>query len=549
MDLLLSPLRSTVNARFQGSDSFNVAAKTAFTIIGAYYGYHATKYIQKVGLKAAVFKLVLSAAKSVPGADAVMAAEKAKVASKMEGMLIPKEVHDEKVKFPTMPENGLSAPDLLALLKRWKKAEESRWNEGQVSGGIYHGGEELTQVLTEAYSYFALTNPLHPDVFPYVRKMESEVISMTVALFNGTARGACGAMTSGGTESILMACKAYRDRAKEKGIEKPELIIAVSAHAAFEKACHYFEIELVRVPVDPITFKLDIAATKAAINKNTVLIVGSAPSFPHGVIDDIPALSALAMEHNIGLHVDCCLGSYLVCMLERIGYKIAPFDFRLPGVSSISCDTHKYGYAPKGSSVVMFSTPELRRHMYFVAPDWTGGIYASPTIAGSRPGGLIAATWAALVHIGSNGYLECGRKIMAAVEQIKAGVKKIDGIKLTCQPDMSVISLQVDSNSSVAQRAPHLNIFKVGEALGNKHWSVNTLQKPGAIHFCVTYMHIKFVDRFLKDLQWAVDEVANNPEKFKSGTAAIYGMTESLPDTSIVSDVAKSFIDTLFKTV
>jgi len=320
-------------------------------------------------------------------------------------------------------------------LRKWKKTEESKWNEGQVSGGVYHGGVQLIQFLVEVYGCFALSNPLHPEIFPFVRKMEAEVVSMTVNLFNG-GDGCCGAMTSGGTESILMP------------------------------------------------------------------------------------------------------------FLSKIGYNPPPFDFRVLGVTSISADTHKYGFAPKGSSVVMFSSNELRHHMYFVSPEWTGGIYASPTMSGSRAGGLIAATWAALVHIGEDGYLECARAIMDAAKKIERGVGQIDGLRVQGSPDMSVIAICADEKSA---RGRQINIFKIGEAMGKRHWSLNTLQKPGAIHICCTYLHRRVTDKFLFDLEESIQDVLANPENFKSGSAAIYGATESLPDTSLVSDMAKGFIDTLFK--
>jgi sphinganine-1-phosphate aldolase len=261
-----------------------------------------------------------------------------------------------------------------------------------VLGGIYHGGSELLSLCTSVYGMFALSNPLHPEVFPFIRKMEAEVVRMTVNLFNGD-ENCCGTMTAGGTESILMAMKAYRDWGYSKVISMRDNIAASTAHAAFDKAAHYFQMKLVHIPVDQQTFRIDINAVKKAINKNTVVIVGSAPHFPQGIIDNIPALSEIAVKHRINLHVDSCLGGFLLPFIRRLGYKTYDFDFSVAGVTSISADSHKYGYAPKGSSVVMYRNKELRHCQYFVAADWTGGIYASPSMPGSRPGGLIAATW------------------------------------------------------------------------------------------------------------------------------------------------------------
>lgn len=272
-------------------------------------------------------------------------------------------VHDEfnDAKLISLPADGYAKEQLMTIIKRWHDEETSRWNRGQVSGGIYYGQEDFTNLLVDVYGLFALSNPLHPDVFPYVRKMECEIVQMTVNLFHGTDIGACGTMTGGGTESILMAMKSYRDRARaERGIEKPEIIAATTAHAAFDKAAHYFGMTLVHVPINLETFQIDLSAVERAITSNTVVIVGSAPAFPHGLVDDIPALGAIAQKHNVGLHVDSCLGGFLLPFVEKLGYDVPTFDFRVQGVTSITADTHKYGYAPKGSSVVMYRSQEVR---------------------------------------------------------------------------------------------------------------------------------------------------------------------------------------------
>lgn len=237
---------------------------------------------------------------------------------------------------------------------------------------------------------------MHPDVFPGLRQMEAEVVSMVMNLYHAPSEGG-GSMTSGGSESILMSIKAHRDMARDlKGITEPELIAPVSAHAAFDKGCHYFGVKLIHVPVDD-SGKVVISRVANAINSNTIMIVGSTPSFPHGALDDIPALSELACKHKIGLHVDSCLGGFLVPFMEKAGYPL-PFltDFRLAGVTSISCDTHKYGFAPKGSSVIMYRDKKIRKYQYFVQTEWSGGVYGSPTMAGSRPGALSAGCWAAM---------------------------------------------------------------------------------------------------------------------------------------------------------
>jgi len=270
--------------------------------------------------------------------------------------------------------------------------------------------------------------------------------------------------------------------------------------------------------------------------------LGSAPTFPQGILDPIEALSKLALERQVGLHVDACLGSFLLPFLPACGYTLPVFDFRLPGVSSLSADTHKYGYAPKGTSVLMYSSQELRAYQYFVAPDWTGGIYASPGMPGSRPGGLIAAAWAAMVAMGRSGYEHCARVIMESATAIAKGIPLIPGLRVLGTPAMSVVAF--------ASSDPSLNVFAVGEAMSKRHWNLNTLQHPASVHICCTYMHRGDVaTKFLTDLADSVQQVRQHPELFKKGSAAIYGLAESLPDTSLITDMCKGFLDTLYKTV
>jgi len=396
--------------------------------------------------------------------------------------------------------------------------------------------------LSTVYSYFALSNPLHADIFPYVRKMEAEVVRMSCTMFNGGPE-TCGAMTSGGMESILMAIKTYRDWARERGISRPNIIAPDTAHAAFDKGAHYFDIDLIKVPVDPVTYAVDLKAVKKAINKHTIALVGSAPQFPHGIVDPIPQLSELAIKHNIGLHVDCCLGGFLLPFVEKLGYPVTTFDFRNKGVTTISADTHKYGYSPKGSSVILFSTAALRRHMFFVAEKWPGGIYATPSSAGSRPGAIIASTWAALMAMGEDGYLECAKAIMFATKKIEQGISRIEGIKVMGNPEMSVVAFCTDPDSVVGRS---LNIYMVAEALTQRHWKLNTLQRPGAIHICCTYMHRDVADQFLGDIEASVKLVHEHPEQFKSGSAAIYGLAEVIDDPEMVDDFARGYLDALY---
>jgi len=535
----MEALRRKINELFAGKEPYEVARNTLAAVLLLYYGSKALKVIQRDGLKKAVFRLLMSAAKAAPGASNLIEAEKKKTLAKLERKLLGEDVKGQPA-YLRLPKEGVSRTELLRVLEDWKRLEEARWKKGQVSGGIYHGGEELLSFLVKVYGMFALSNPLHADVFSFVRKMEAEVVSMCVGLFNGKNE-CCGAMTSGGTESILMAMLAYRNRALAQGIEEPELVVPVTAHAAFDKAASYFRFKIVHVPVDPDTFRVDTKAVRRAINRNTMAIVGSAPHFPQGIIDPIQELSEIALEHKVGLHVDCCLGGFLLPFIAKLGYHVPPFDFRLPGVTSISADTHKYGYAPKGSSVVLFSSHELRHYMYFVAPDWPGGIYATPTMSGSRAGGLVAATWAAMVTIGEKGYLECADAIMKAAKKIEAGVASIRGLRVLGKPDMSVIAFTTDPSTEEGKR---LNIYQIADAMSHREWNLNTLQRPASIHICCTYMHRgEVADRFVADLRAAVQEVLADPTRYKSGSAAIYGMAEALPDSSLTVEMAKGYLD------
>ncbi|KAI9849069.1 MAG: hypothetical protein M1830_007247, partial [Pleopsidium flavum] len=302
--------------------------------------------------------------------------------------------------------------------------EHTKWEDGRVSGAVYHGGDDLIKLQSEAFRRFSVANPIHPDVFPGVRKMEAEIVAMVLAMFNAPTGGA-GVTTSGGTESILMACLSARQKAyAERGVTEAEMILPETAHTAFRKAGAYFKIKVQLVACPAPSYRVDLRSVARLINSNTVLLVGSAPNFPHGITDDIPNLSRLALRRKIPLHVDCCLGSFLVPFLEQAGFDHEMFDFRLKGVTSISCDTHKYGFAPKGNSTVLYRNQQLRTYQYFISPDWSGGVYASPSIAGSRPGALIAGCWASLMSQGENGYIKACHSIVGAAKKIELAIKE-----------------------------------------------------------------------------------------------------------------------------
>src|SRR5215472_955429 len=392
--------------------------------------------------------------------------------------------------------------------------EEDRIGDlGHVSGSIYHGGHDHYAFLTEAFRLFAHSNVLQRDMYPSATKLEAEIVAMTASMLHGDG-DVCGVVTFGGTESLINPMLAYRDRGrKEKGITEPEVIMPVTAHVALDKAAHLLGIKLIKAPLGD-DWRGDVDWIRRHVTKNTVALVGSAPNYAHGVIDRIDALAEIAREHDIGLHVDGCLGGFILPWGEKLGYDIPRFDFRVPGVTSISADTHKYGYALKGTSVLLYRDSNLRRYQYFTNPDWPGGIYFSPGLSGSRSGGLVAATWAAMVSLGEHGYLDIARRIFETAAAIRAGVDEI--------PELEVIG---DPTFLVAFRAPELNIFHVNDHLVARGWRLNALQLPPALHFCVTRPNTAsgLAEQFLTDLRDAV-AYAKQPPRAEPKSGALYGL-------------------------
>jgi sphinganine-1-phosphate aldolase len=443
----------------------------------------------------------------------------------------------EFASFTKIPETGHPRQEILQEMEALHAHEQVMWEDGFVSGAVYHGDQEHIEFLNKVYAINSQSNPLHADVWPSATKFEAEIVAMTADMLGGTGQDICGTVSSGGTESIMLAMKTYRDRARqERGITRPEMIVPITAHAAFDKASQYFNIKTVHILVDE-NFRADVNAARKAITHNTVVIVGSAPSFPHGVIDPIGELSELAREHDIGFHTDACLGGFVLPWAEKLGYPVPPFDFRLPGVTSMSADTHKYGYAAKGTSVVLYRGKDLLHYQYYTATDWPGGLYFSPTFAGSRPGALSAACWAAMTSIGADGYLAATKKILETTETIKSGVRKI--------PELRLLG---DSLFVVAFASDSLDIYKVLDAMAHKGWSLNGLHKPACIHLCVTLRHTQpgVAERFLRDLEAAVAHVKANPAE-KGTMAPVYGLASTMPLRGLVSDMLKKYLDLMYK--
>lgn len=448
-----------------------------------------------------------------------------------------KELHKDLGRvYATIPDKGVAFDEILKHLSDMRAREEKKWSEGWVSGAVYLGEKEFSEFLNKVYCLYSSTNALHPDIWPSLRKFESEVVAMSVKLLNG-GPDACGLLTSGGTESLVMAVKTYRDwGAAVKGITRPEMVVPVTAHAAFDKASSYLGVKVHWCPVREDQ-TCDVQQMERLINSNTVLVVGSAPQYAHGVVDDIPAIGQLALKYKIGLHVDGCLGGFLLPWLVKLGYPIPRFDLSVPGVTSISADTHKYGYSQKGSSVLLFSHPDIRKHMWFCTVNWPGGIYCSPSFQGSRPGGVIATTWASLLAMGAEGYQDHAKRIYETAITIREGVKKIKGLKLYGNPPAMVISWGSDE----------VNIFAVNDKMAAKGWSLNPLHRPAGMHVCVTNRTVGREQELLRDLAEAVEEVRRDPESAKKGNAPVYGLAATFPDRGTVKELVSGYLDVLME--
>jgi sphinganine-1-phosphate aldolase len=396
----------------------------------------------------------------------------------------------------TFPTTGRLKEDVLDTM-RAARDHDIKWQEGRVFGLVFHISEEIDDLLKAAFTMFFSENGLNPTAFPSLRKFESEVVAMTASLLGGDSN-VCGNMTTGGTESLLMAVKTARDwaRAHQPDIVAPEIVMPVTAHPAFDKAGEYFGVRIVHVPVRD-DFRADVDAMRRAITKNTIMMVGSAPSYPHGVVDPIAELAAIAQENKLLFHTDSCVGGFMLPFIRKLGYEVPEFDFQVSGVTSISADLHKFGYAAKPASVVLYRTPELRRQQMFVAINWPGGIYPSPTMTGSRTGGSIAAAWALMNYLGEEGYLDIAKTVMETTLYLQAGINAIPGLKVLSDPEMSVFAIGSDT----------LDVYELADELELRGWHLDRQHFPVCLHITVNYLHAAAKDEFLRDLVTCVEIV------------------------------------------
>jgi sphinganine-1-phosphate aldolase len=421
-------------------------------------------------------------------------------------------------RFPhtPIPQLGLARSDVLAQLLAMKQGDQD-WRGGRVFSLVYSAGDDVHELLQDAQSLYSAENGLNVLAFPSIGIMQHDIVRNTATLLGaddpaaGGGGGVEGYLTSGGTESLLQAVKTARDVARQdRGIRNPRVVAAESAHAAFTKAADYFDVELVRVPV-AADFRADVAALADACTDSTIMVVGSAPTYPQGVVDPIADIAALAQERGILCHVDACMGGFLLPFMTMLGRFAEPFDFRLPGVTSMSADVHKYGYASKGVSVILYRTPELARHQVFATSDWLGGFYASTAMAGTRPAGPIAAAWAALMHIGMEGYLALTRTAHDAALALRAGIESIDGLALRGDPPATVLAFGAGDPAA-------LDIFAVGEKLAAEGWYLDRQNRPDSLHATVHAGSAGSVPFLVEDLQRAVRETGNERTEDRATT-------------------------------
>jgi glutamate/tyrosine decarboxylase-like PLP-dependent enzyme len=415
--------------------------------------------------------------------------------------------------MPLRP-TGLSHDEIITTLHQMK-VNDVRWRDGRAFTLAYSAGEDVLAVAEEAYRAFGSENALNTDAFPSLRAIQAQVVDIVVDWLQGDPNAA-GFMTSGGTESILLAVKASRERGKkERGITQPNVVLPTSAHAAFEKACYYFGLESRRIAVNE-DWRANPEAMAAAVDDNTVLVVGSAPQYPQGVIDPIEAIAAIAAERDINCHVDGCMGGVSLTYLKRLGYAIPAWNFEVPGVTSISVDLHKYGYTAKGASVIAYRSKQLRSYQTYVTDNWLGGVYGSSGIMGTKGGGSMAAAWAVMNFLGDEGYMRVTLAARRAAEELVSGVLARAQLQLVAAPDSTLVSFRAADPST-------LDVYAIADGLWKRGWYVDRQGPPPSLHCTVNAIHEGKIAAFLADLDAVLLELSGTTS---TGTQGAYGTIE-----------------------
>jgi glutamate/tyrosine decarboxylase-like PLP-dependent enzyme len=404
-----------------------------------------------------------------------------------------------------IPEHGLPKVQVLAALQSFKTYDLD-WKSGRVWAYVYSPGDEVADCVRAAYNLYLSENGLDPSVFPSLLKLETDVVRMLANLLRGDER-VVGHLTSGGTESIMLAVKTARDwaRATHPEITSPEMVLPMTAHAAFHKAAHYLGVKAVVTPFDPVTFRADVAAMRAAVNANTILLVASAPCYSQGVIDPIGEIGALALEKGLLYHVDACVGGIHLSFMRKLGYPLPDIDFSVPGVTSISVDMHKYGYAAKGASAILYRERSLRWYQIFACTDTTGYTLINPTVLSSKTGGPMAGAWAVLNTLGEDGYLRIVAEVQQATEKLIAGIRAIPGLYVLGEPDMCMFSFASDE----------INVYQLADEMKERGWYLqgqfSTPLSPRNLHVSVNYGTLDKADSLLEDLRECVEAVRKQP--------------------------------------
>jgi sphinganine-1-phosphate aldolase len=438
----------------------------------------------------------------------------------------------------TFPKHSTSSENVLNQMKDFK-SDDVDWKNGRSFSLTYPVSDEHHEFLKKAHNMYFSENALNPMAFKSLRRFEHETIRMCSDLFHGDDE-TVGLVTSGGTESLIMAIKAYRDRAKKlkPWILKPEMIVPETAHSAIDKGAYYFNVKIRHAPVGP-DFRVDLKAVKKLINRNTILILGSAPQYPQGVVDPIAQLGELAQKHGLPLHVDACIGGFVLPFIEKLGYPVPAFDFRIPGVTSISADIHKYGYAAKGASALLYKNMSYMKYQFFIYTEWKGGgIYASPSFPGTRPGGPIAAAWATLMKLGEDGYMELTKKIMDTRQYLINEITKIPELKLLAYPDSTLVCITSTDSK--------MGIYAVADQLQTKGWNITRQQNPESIHLTLSPAHADCMGEFVADLREAVAAVNANPKLNTSGQAAMYGMMAKIPFRGMIKGSVMGIMEKMY---
>ncbi len=402
-------------------------------------------------------------------------------------------------------EQGLSREEIFARLAAFRQ-DDLKWQEGRAFGYIFDPGREVLEIGKAAYGMFLSENGLDFTVFKSLMRLEKELAALMAGHLAGD-RQVVGNFTSGGTESIILAVKAARDyfRRHRPEVTAPEMILPTTGHAAFHKAAQYLDLRVVPAAVDPVTLRADPAAVARAVRPETILIVGSAPSYAHGVVDPIAEMAAIAREHGIWFHTDACMGGFLLPYFKRLGRHVPDFDFSVPGVWSISVDLHKYAYCPKGASMVLYRHKDLRRHQIFACSRWVGYTIVNNAVQSSRSGGPMAAAWAVLHYLGDGGYLEIARRKLAATETIAAGIEKIPGLRLTARPDMCLVAFTSDT----------VDVFEIIDEMHLRGWYIQPAlayaESPAHVHLSINASNVGKEKALLADLAACVETARRRP--------------------------------------